>query len=86
MEISIGLAEALARFAYVQSHQAEVSEADWQKATRELTARVREEERLISMLRSGATAGTRWADVNVSATESLFADGTCRPVLTRMLL
>jgi hypothetical protein len=31
MEISMGLAEALARFAYVQSHQAKTSDADRQK-------------------------------------------------------
>jgi hypothetical protein len=37
MEISMGLAEALARFAYVQSHLAE-------------TTKVRENDQLISML------------------------------------
>jgi hypothetical protein len=52
MEISMRLTEALARFAYVQSHPAEISEADRQKAARKLTARCREEEPLNTMLRA----------------------------------
>jgi hypothetical protein len=52
MEISMGLAEALVRFAYVQSHKAEVSEADQRKAVRNPTARVREERHLLWMQRA----------------------------------
>jgi hypothetical protein len=44
MEISMGLAEALARFAYVQTHRAETSEND----------------RLISMLRAERVRRYGW--------------------------
>ena len=62
----MGLAEALARFAYVQTHQAETSGADRQKAARDLASRVREEGPLNSMSGPsglGATAGIPRIDV-----------------------
>jgi hypothetical protein len=52
MEISLGLVEALARFANTQIHRAEISEADQTRAAETLAAQVRENDRLISMLRA----------------------------------
>jgi hypothetical protein len=60
MEISMGSAEALARFAYVQSHQAKTSDADWQKETRELASRIREEGLLNSTLRAERVRRYGW--------------------------
>jgi hypothetical protein len=74
MEISMGLAEALARFAYVQTHQAETSDADRQKAARDLASRVREEGPLNSMSGPsglGATAGIPRIDVTQTSTDVL---------------
>jgi hypothetical protein len=60
MEISMGSAEALARFAYVQSHQAKTSDADRQKEARELASRVREEALLNSTLRTERVRRYSW--------------------------
>jgi len=64
MQISMGLAEALARFAYVQSHQAETSEADRQKAIRDLALLVREDDRLIPMMRAERVKRYGWHPAN----------------------
>ena len=50
MEISMGLAKALARFGYIQTHAAET-----------LVARTRENDRLISMLQGRAGPAPRLA-------------------------
>jgi hypothetical protein len=60
MEISIGLAEALARFAYVQTHRAEVSETERDRAARDLAVIVREERLLASMLRAERVRRYGW--------------------------
>jgi hypothetical protein len=43
MQISDQLAEALARFAYVHAHRAEVTEADRTKAAAELAERIHQD-------------------------------------------
>jgi hypothetical protein len=48
MEISLGLAEALARFAYVQMHRAETSEANRASAAKTLVA-PRSEETIVEV-------------------------------------
>jgi hypothetical protein len=50
----------LARFAYVQSHPAETSDADRQKAARDLATIVREEGPLNTMLRAERVQRYGW--------------------------
>jgi hypothetical protein len=60
MEISMGFAEALVRFAHVQKHPAEISDADRQNTARELATIVREEGPLNIMLRAERVRRYGW--------------------------
>jgi hypothetical protein len=60
MQISDQLAEALARFAYVHAHRAEVTEADRTKAAAELAERIHQDGRLLSMARAERVRRYGW--------------------------